>query len=188
MAQHFSFPHNYNYISRATMYKWFNKHLKLGLEDPILEENWVPLTAEELSVHMQSQWQALGFFGTIQYIDSDRTLRAIAPFDRDRIGFDMSCQGYDSGGTVPGEMQIFNPFLAPDSGQPTVRIAWATGDGGIVVGGLNLGALQEMLITAHGDIEQETFFIASGTGTLRSMLVPVAGSDGAGAGVKTAPL
>ncbi|MFT5525791.1 MAG: dienelactone hydrolase [Pirellulaceae bacterium] len=44
------FPHNYNYVSRATMYKWFNKYLKLGLEEPVVEENWIPLTAEEASV------------------------------------------------------------------------------------------------------------------------------------------
>ena len=32
------FPHNYNYVSRAVMYQWFNKHLKLGLAEPIVEE------------------------------------------------------------------------------------------------------------------------------------------------------
>jgi len=44
------FPHNYNYVSRATMYTWFNKYLKLGLKDPIVEEDWTPLTAAEASV------------------------------------------------------------------------------------------------------------------------------------------
>jgi len=34
------FPHNYNYVSRAKMYAWFNKHLKLGLKEPIVEEDW----------------------------------------------------------------------------------------------------------------------------------------------------
>lgn len=44
------FPHNYNYESRATMYNWFNKHMKLGLPDPVIEEDWEPLTQEEYSV------------------------------------------------------------------------------------------------------------------------------------------
>ena len=44
------FPHNYNYVSRALMYGWFNKHLGLGLEEPIVEEDWPPLTEEEWSV------------------------------------------------------------------------------------------------------------------------------------------
>ncbi|HWA96998.1 MAG TPA: acetylxylan esterase [Pirellulales bacterium] len=44
------FPHNFNYVSRAAMYSWFNKHLKLGLKDPIVEEDYKPLTVEELTV------------------------------------------------------------------------------------------------------------------------------------------
>ena len=44
------FPHNYNYVSRAVMYHWFNKHLKLGLEEPIVEEDFRPLSVAEMSV------------------------------------------------------------------------------------------------------------------------------------------
>lgn len=44
------FPHNYNYVSRALMYSWFNKHLRLGLEEPIVEEDWPPLTEKEWTV------------------------------------------------------------------------------------------------------------------------------------------
>ena len=42
--------HNYNYESRSHMYEWFNKHLQLGFESPIVENDYVPLTVEELSV------------------------------------------------------------------------------------------------------------------------------------------
>jgi len=44
------FPHNYNYVSRALMYSWFNKHLKLDLEEPVVEEDWPPLTEVEWTV------------------------------------------------------------------------------------------------------------------------------------------
>lgn len=44
------FGHNYNFVSRAVMYSWFNKHLKLGYSDPILEDDYVPLTKEQMSV------------------------------------------------------------------------------------------------------------------------------------------
>ena len=44
------FPHNYNYVSRALMYSWFNKHLRLGLEEPVVEEDWPALTEEEWTV------------------------------------------------------------------------------------------------------------------------------------------
>ncbi len=44
------FPHNYNQPSRAVMYSWFNKHLKLGQQDPIVEGDFQPLSQGELTV------------------------------------------------------------------------------------------------------------------------------------------
>jgi hypothetical protein len=44
------FPHNYNAVTRETMYAWFNKHLNLGLPEPIVEEDFAPLTPEEYTV------------------------------------------------------------------------------------------------------------------------------------------
>jgi cephalosporin-C deacetylase-like acetyl esterase len=45
------FPHNYNSVSRAHMYRFFNKHLKLGLTDTQLAERDFTLsTQQELSV------------------------------------------------------------------------------------------------------------------------------------------
>ena len=44
------FPHNYNQPSRAAMYSWFNKHLKLGDKDPIVESDFEPLSIAELTV------------------------------------------------------------------------------------------------------------------------------------------
>jgi len=44
------FKHNYNYVSRAVMYHWVNKHFRLGHKEPIVEEDYPRLTAEELTV------------------------------------------------------------------------------------------------------------------------------------------
>ncbi len=44
------FPHNYNYVTRALMYSWFNKHMKLGLQEPIVEEDYKLLTKQEHAV------------------------------------------------------------------------------------------------------------------------------------------
>ena len=44
------FPHNYNYVTRARMYSWFNKHLKLGIPEPIVEEDYRLLSPEEYTV------------------------------------------------------------------------------------------------------------------------------------------
>ncbi len=44
------FRHNYNQVAREMMYGWFNKHLKLGVPEPVVERDFVPLTPVELSV------------------------------------------------------------------------------------------------------------------------------------------
>jgi hypothetical protein len=44
------FGHNYNYVSRSVIYPWFNEHLKLEQKEPIVEEDFKPLTIPELSV------------------------------------------------------------------------------------------------------------------------------------------
>lgn len=54
------FGHNYNYVSRAAMYQWFNRHLKLGWKEPIVEEDYQRLTKEEMSVWDQQHPQPQG--------------------------------------------------------------------------------------------------------------------------------
>jgi dienelactone hydrolase len=44
------FKHNYNYISRATMYQWMNRHLQLGLDDPVVEQDYEPLSQSDTKV------------------------------------------------------------------------------------------------------------------------------------------
>ena len=44
------FGHNYNYVSRAAYYSFVNKHFKLGLEEPVVEEDFRRLPREELTV------------------------------------------------------------------------------------------------------------------------------------------
>ena len=54
------FDHNYNYVSRAAMYGWFNQQLKLGGKDPIVEEDYRRLTAAEMSVWDEKHPQPAG--------------------------------------------------------------------------------------------------------------------------------
>jgi hypothetical protein len=44
------FNHNYNYVSRAAFYSFINKHFKLGIEEPVVEEDYPRLTREEMTV------------------------------------------------------------------------------------------------------------------------------------------
>ncbi len=40
---HLQFPHNYNAVNRQHMYGFMNRHLKLGLPEPIVERDYLPL-------------------------------------------------------------------------------------------------------------------------------------------------
>ena len=44
------FPHNYNTVTRGHMYAWFNKHLKLGIKEPMVEKDYKLFTREEHAV------------------------------------------------------------------------------------------------------------------------------------------
>ena len=44
------FGHNYNGVSRAVMYEWFNRHLRLGYNEVPREQPFVPLSVNEASV------------------------------------------------------------------------------------------------------------------------------------------
>ncbi len=44
------FPHNYNAVTRSAFYTWLNQHFKLGLAAPVIEQDFEPLTRDELTV------------------------------------------------------------------------------------------------------------------------------------------
>ena len=81
------FPHNYNYVSRAVMYLWMNKHLKLGLAEPIVEEDFKPLSKAEMSVWDDEHAKPRGGDdyerSLVKWIteDSQRQMEALVPRD-----------------------------------------------------------------------------------------------------------
>jgi len=81
------FPHNFNYVSRATMYAWFNKHLRLGLEEPVVEEDFEPLTPAEYTVWNEAHPKPAGGpeyeRSLTKYLadQSDRQLATLTPRD-----------------------------------------------------------------------------------------------------------
>ena len=44
------FGHNYNAVSRSVMYGFMNQHLKLGFEELVIEDDFIPLSREEMTV------------------------------------------------------------------------------------------------------------------------------------------
>jgi dienelactone hydrolase len=81
------FPHNYNYVSRAVMYLWLNKHLKLGHPEPIVEEDFKPLSIAEMSVWDEKHPKPKGGDdyerSLLKWItaDSERQMQALVPRD-----------------------------------------------------------------------------------------------------------
>jgi len=82
------FPHNYNYVTRKIMYEWFNKHLKLGLDEPIVEKDFARLTSEEHAVYDKSHPRPVGGEtferGITKWLaeKSDKQLAALTPEKR----------------------------------------------------------------------------------------------------------
>lgn len=80
------FPHNYNYESRMTMYRWFNKYLQLGLSDAEIDEtDYEPLTKKEYSVWNSAHPQPAGgeqherSLTKFMADDSDEQIKAMLP-------------------------------------------------------------------------------------------------------------
>jgi hypothetical protein len=53
-AFHTHFKHNYNHVNRTVMYGFFNRHLGMGLDEPVLERDYVPLARAEATVWTQA--------------------------------------------------------------------------------------------------------------------------------------
>jgi dienelactone hydrolase len=88
MAKAFlQFPHNYNYVSRAVMYSWMNRHLGLECPEPIVEADFQPLSRAEMSVWDQRHPRPTGGDAyersLLRWItrDSERRLSALVPKD-----------------------------------------------------------------------------------------------------------
>ncbi|HZT81468.1 MAG TPA: alpha/beta hydrolase family protein [Gemmataceae bacterium] len=80
------FGHNYNQVSREVMYNWFNKHLKLGQPEPVVEKPFEPIPPKELSVYDEQHphpKDAVGAERLRQYLTeaSNRQMAALRPKD-----------------------------------------------------------------------------------------------------------
>jgi len=50
LVNNIHFGHNYNYVNRSAFYAFLNKHFKLGLEEPVVEEDYQRLSRDEMTV------------------------------------------------------------------------------------------------------------------------------------------
>lgn len=108
------FKHNYNYVTRALMYAWFNKHLDLGLEEPIVEDHWEPLTEQEWTIWDEQHPAPGGGPDHERYVtkwlddDAQQTIAKLHPTDLD------SWQEYQR--VIGGAFETLLPFENPGEG------------------------------------------------------------------------
>ena len=85
------YPHNYNIVSRAAMYHWLNRHLAIGLAEPIVEQPYNRLTRTELSVWDDQHPRPEGGPGfeikLLKYLtdDAQRQIAGLAPRDAESL-------------------------------------------------------------------------------------------------------
>lgn len=85
------FPHNYNYPTRKLMYEWFNEYLELGLETPIEETDFTPLTDEDHAVYDEKHPRPEGGEAFERQLtrwladQSDTALAALSPKQRAEV-------------------------------------------------------------------------------------------------------
>ncbi len=106
------FGHNYNYVSRSAMYQWMNRHLKLGLEEPVVEEDYARLAREDLTVwnasHPEPKGGAEFEKSLLKYWHEDSRKKLLRGSDSERVDLDLLRPAlrvvvgrhYDSGGQI----------------------------------------------------------------------------------------
>ncbi len=87
-GKYFNFGHNYNAVSRKFMFEFFNKHFKLGQPESIEEQDFVPLSVQEMTV-WNEKYPKPEYSEDIEVKilkkmsdDSDQQIQALLPKDR----------------------------------------------------------------------------------------------------------
>jgi hypothetical protein len=81
------FPHNYNMVSRKAMYAWLNRHLDLGIREPINERPYQHLTQRQLTAwndkHPQPEQTPGTEVAVLDWLtrDAQRQIDALMPRD-----------------------------------------------------------------------------------------------------------
>jgi hypothetical protein len=84
------FGHNYNQVSREVMYNFFNKHLKLGQPEPVVERPFVRVSPKDLSVFDKKHSlpaDALDAKGVRKYLTEVAEKQMAIPKEGDKHGW-----------------------------------------------------------------------------------------------------
>jgi hypothetical protein len=103
------FPHNYNAVTRSAFYTFLNRHFKLGLTSPVIEQDFDPLAPEQLSVwndqHPAPKAEDPGFERKLLAwltADAERQLRSATASSKGRQEMIRPALGILIGRTIAG--------------------------------------------------------------------------------------
>jgi dienelactone hydrolase len=91
LLPNYHFGHNYNYVSRSAMYGWVNKHFKLGIPEPVVEEDYKRLDQSQLTVWDDSHPKPPGGDDFEKKLvkhwdaDAEAQLKKLAPTDKESL-------------------------------------------------------------------------------------------------------
>lgn len=120
---------------------------------------------ETVTRSMEASQQAHGIFDIIYYLDRDKKVKAVAPFNPRYEKLDMSRRIFFSGLDCGAGVNFSIPFTSQLTGHPTAYLTRCTATGEYFVGELSLSALQNTVARAKGS-SRETVFIVDQSGTL----------------------
>jgi diguanylate cyclase (GGDEF)-like protein/PAS domain S-box-containing protein len=106
-------------------------------------------------------------FDTIYFLDNDKRIKMLAPFDARYVGLDMSRRSYFSELDCAAGVNFSLPFDSLRTGNPTTYLTRCTDEIATeyLVGELSLSILQDTISEAHRS-SQGTVFIVDQTGAL----------------------
>jgi PAS domain S-box-containing protein len=119
-----------------------------------------------VSLVLNATRQSYSFFETIYLVDARGSIKLIAPPDPRYQGTDISRQPYYRRALAQKGVFISRPFTSLGTGHPTVFLARPLAGGGMVVGELNLDALQQAVSQSMLLSQDSTMFVADTYGTL----------------------
>lgn len=128
------FKHNYNHVSREQMYQFVNRHFQLGLESPVLEQDFEYLGKDDLSVWANPADKPEGY---VEGDDHERALNQVWADDANRA-WNKAKKKADSGDmsaisdwVADGWTTILRPHAVRES-EPTFELVEKEKDGEMI--------------------------------------------------------
>ncbi|HBY09288.1 MAG TPA: hypothetical protein DEH22_16475 [Chloroflexi bacterium] len=121
---------------------------------------------EKIRTMMEANWKAHRLFDTLYYLDESGIIQVLVPADPRYEGLDMSRQSYFINQDCAAGVNISPPFTSLRTGQPTVYLSLCAQNGGLIVGELNLSALQETISVGKNIFDSMNVFVVDESGNL----------------------